>query len=96
MTTKTFKPLGKRVLIKRSESQKTQGGIFLPESAQEKPRQGEVIAVGPGAYNLEGIFEKPELKVGDKILFSSYAGMEVEGDEHLIMEEKDVLAVFEN
>lgn len=92
------KPLGKRVLIKRSESQKTKGGIFLPESAQEKPKQGEVVAVGPGEYNKLGAFEQPELKVGDKVLFSSYAGTEIkpeESEEYLIMNESDILAVFE-
>lgn len=99
MSSNKVKPLGKRVLIKRCESQTTKGGIFLPESAQEKPKHGEVIAVGPGEYNKEGVLEKPELKEGDKVLFSSYAGTEIKPsseDEYLIMNENDVLAVFES
>ncbi len=98
MSSAKLKPLGKRVLVKRFESQTTKGGIFLPESAQEKPKQGEVVAVGPGEHNKEGVLETPELKIGDKVLFSSYAGTEVkpsDDEEYIIMNESDVLAVFE-
>jgi chaperonin GroES len=82
-----IKPLGKRVLVKRIEAQTTKGGIFLPESAQEKPKEGEVVAVGP---------EAEALKVGEKVLFSSYAGTEVKGgdEEFLILTEDEILGVL--
>lgn len=99
MSQTKVKPLGKRVLIKRSESQKTKGGLFLPESAQEKPKQGEVLEIGLGEYNEKtGAFEEMEVKIGDLVLFSSYSGTEVKGadaEEYLIMNENDILAVFE-
>lgn len=93
-----FKPLGNRILVKRSEAEATKGGILLPNSAQEKPRQGEVLAVGPGKFGKDGAIKPMELKVGDRVLFSSFAGTEVKaGDEEkvLIMSEDDVLAVIE-
>lgn len=93
-----FKPLGNRILVKRSEAEATKGGILLPDSAQEKPRQGEVIAVGPGKHGKDGAIKLMELSVGDRVLFSSYAGTEVKGadeEEVLIMSEEDVLAVIE-
>ncbi len=90
------KPLGHRVIIKRSESRKSTGGILLPDSSQEKPKIGDVIAVGPGEYNKQGVFEKPELKVGDRVLFSSYGGCEINSEQDLIvLHERDVLAVLE-
>ncbi|MCB1212754.1 MAG: co-chaperone GroES [Chlamydiia bacterium] len=95
-----IRPLGKRILVKRTKSKTTKGGIFLPESAQEKPKEGEVIAVGPGQTNDEGVLEKPSVNVGDRVLFGAYAGTEVkdaEGEEgYLILSEEDVLGVFVN
>ncbi len=90
-------PLGPRVLVKRSSASMTQGGIILPDSAQEKPKEGEVIAVGPGKMDKGGKLQPLEVAVGDKVLFSSYAGTEVknEGDEELlILKEEDLLAVI--
>lgn len=98
MTLPKIKPLGKRILVKREQQKTTKGGIFLPDSAQEKPKHGEVVAVGPGMINEDGKLQKLEVIVGDKILFSSYAGVEVKADEgneeYLIMSEDDVLAVI--
>ena len=93
---KTIKPLGNRVLIKRSKAPTTKGGILLPDSAQEKPKEGEVIAVGPGKIDENGIMETMQLKVGDRVLFSSYAGTEVKNDdeEMLILSEDDILGVL--
>ncbi|MCB1081906.1 MAG: co-chaperone GroES [Chlamydiia bacterium] len=91
------KPLGNRILVKRSEAESSKGGIFLPDSAQEKPRQGEVLAVGPGKLGKDGAIKPMELSVGDRVLFSNFAGTEVKGmdEEVLIMSEDDVLAVIE-
>jgi chaperonin GroES len=98
MSAKNFKPLGARVLVKRSESQKMKGGILLPDNAKEKPRQGEVLAVGPGKYDKEGKLHPLQLKVGDVVLFGAYAGNEVKSDEmdteYLIIAEEDVLGVL--
>ncbi len=98
---KTVRPLGSRVLIRRSKVQATKGGILLPDTAQEKPKEGEVIAVGPGAINDKGERETLTVKVGDKVLFSSYAGTEVKGvqtkddsEELLIMEESEILGIL--
>lgn len=93
-----IKPLGNRVLIKRSKPQTSKGGILLPDSAQEKPREGIVIEVGPGKVDDNGIREAMQLKVGDCILFSSYSGTEVKSQdnegEYLIMSEDDVLGIL--
>jgi chaperonin GroES len=93
-----FKPLGGRVLIKRSKATTTKGGILLPDSAQEKPKEGEVIAAGPGTTDKQGEIQPMALKTGDRVLFTSYAGTEVksekEEEELLIMSEDDVLAVI--
>lgn len=93
-----IKPLSNRVLIKRSKAEKTKGGILLPETAQEKPKEGEVIAVGPGSRDEEGALRPLTVKIGDRILFSAYAGTEIknaEGDEEfLILAEDDILAVL--
>ncbi|MCI5051725.1 MAG: co-chaperone GroES [Simkaniaceae bacterium] len=92
------KPLGNRILVKRAEAEKTKGGIFLPESSKEKPKKGEVIAAGPGKANDKGILEPMQVKVGDQVLFTSYAGTEVKAQdecEYLIMSEEDVLAVVQ-
>lgn len=94
------KPLGKRVLIKRAKALTTKGGIFLPDTAQEKPKEGEVIAVGPGRINEQGAHEEVTLKVGERVLFSTYAGTEVkhpgqeDNEEYLLIAEDDVLGVL--
>lgn len=101
MTTATkIKPLGNRVLIKRSKAQTSKGGILLPDSAQEKPKEGTVLTVGPGKTNDNGVLEPLHIKEGDCILFSSYAGTEVqnidetENDEYLILSEDDILGIL--
>ncbi len=93
---KKIKPLGNRIVVKRQEAKTTKGGILLPETAQEKPRQGEVVAVGPGKVDEKGKAHPVELKVGDQILFSSYSGTEYKADsvDYLILSEEDVLAVL--
>lgn len=98
MSANHIKPLGNRVLIKRSKMSTTRGGILLPESAQEKPKQGEVIAVGPGALDEFGNLKPLNVAIGDSVMFSSYAGSEVKTDddqaEYLIMSEEDILGVL--
>lgn len=94
-----LKPLGNRVLIQRSKAKATKGGILLPETAQEKPKEGEVIAVGPGKIDDNGNKESLNVKVGDRVLFSSYAGTEVKnqesGDnEYLILSEEEILGIL--
>lgn len=94
-----YKPLGNRVLIKRSKPVKTKGGILLPDSAQEKPKEGEVIAVGPGKRSETGELETMHVKIKDRVLFSSYAGTPVqskehEEDEYLIMSEDEILGIL--
>lgn len=95
---KNIRPLGNRLLVKRSKAEKSQGGIILPDSAQEKPKEGVVIARGPGAYNDEGELESMDVQVGDRVLFTSYAGTSVkqgEGDDEcLILSANDVLAIL--
>lgn len=94
---KKIKPLNNRVLVKRLKARVTQGGIYLPDSAQEKPKEGEVIARGPGALSEEGVIIPMSVNVGDRVFFSSYAGTEVKSDEgddeYLIMSENDILGV---
>ena len=93
-----LKPLYDRILIKRvDEEEKTAGGLFIPDTAKEKPQQGLVVAVGNGKLQEDGSIRKLELKAGDKILFSKYAGndIKIDGTEHLILKEDDVLAVLE-
>jgi chaperonin GroES len=96
MTKMKVKPCGNKIVVKREEARTTKGGILLPESAQQKPRQGIVLAVGPGILNDKGHLKPVELCVGDRVLFSSYAGVEYKGDheDYLIVGEEDVLAVF--
>ena len=92
------KPLGEKVLIKRLEAEeKTPGGIVLPETAKEKPKQGRVVELGDGKLLKSGERAKSPLKNGDKVIFTSYAGTEVkiEGEEYLLMSEDDILAVIE-
>jgi chaperonin GroES len=91
-----FKPLGNRVLIKRCSAPMMKNGILLPDTAQEKPKEGEVLAVGPGKMDEEGNTIPMTLDVGSKVLFTSYAGTEVQSDEDLlIMSEDDILAVIQ-
>ncbi len=90
------RPLGDRIVVKRLEAEgKSAGGIVLPDTAKEKPREGKVIGVGPGKMLDSGEKGKMQLKKGDRILFTSYAGTEVtmDGEEYLIMPEEDVLAI---
>lgn len=94
----TLQPLGDRLLVKvATKEEKTVGGIFLPDTAQEKPQIGEVTAVGPGARNDKGTRVALEVKAGDKVLYSKYAGTEVkiEGVEYLLLAERDILAIVE-
>lgn len=94
----TVRPLQDRVLVKRVDAEeKTAGGLYVPSSAKEKPQQGEVVAVGNGRLNKDGGVIAMQVKVGDRILFSKYSGTEVkiEGEEHLIMREDDILGIFE-
>ncbi|MDL1956782.1 MAG: co-chaperone GroES [Candidatus Desulfofervidus auxilii] len=93
-----IRPLHDRVLVKRIEEEtKTKGGIIIPDTAKEKPIKGEVIAVGEGRILDNGQKVPMSVKVGDKIIFSKYAGTEIkiEGEEHLIMREDDILGVIE-
>jgi len=93
-----IRPLHDRVVVKRlEEERKSAGGIGIPDNAAEKPDQGEVIAVGNGKVLDNGSLRKPDIKVGDKILFSKYSGSEVkiDGAEHLILREDDILGVLE-
>ena len=92
-----IQPLGDRVVVKPLEAEtKTKGGILLPDTAKEKPQQGEVIAVGKGKVLDSGAVQALEVKVGDKILYGKYSGNEIttkDGDELLIMREEDILAI---
>jgi len=93
-----LKPLHDRIIVKRLESETvTKGGIIIPDTAKEKPIQGEVVAVGPGKLLDNGERSKMEVKKGDRVLFSRYGGTEVkiDGEEHLILREEDVLAIVE-
>jgi chaperonin GroES len=93
-----FRPLGDRVLVKRvSEEEKTKGGIIIPDTAKEKPQEGEVVAVGPGGRDEDGERIPMDVQVGDRILFGKWSGTEVkiDGAELLIMKESDILGVVE-
>ncbi|MGI9950871.1 co-chaperone GroES [Moorellaceae bacterium AZ2] len=93
-----LRPLGDRVVIKVvSTEEKTQGGIVLPDTAKEKPQEGEVVAVGPGRILDNGTRVAPEVKVGDRVVFAKYSGTEVkvDGEEYLIIRDSDILAVKE-
>jgi chaperonin GroES len=92
------RPLNDRILVKRLEEEEmTKGGIIIPDSAKEKPAEGEVIAVGKGKINDKGDRIKMDVKVGDRVLFSKYGGTDVklDGVDHLIMREDDILAIVE-
>jgi len=93
-----FRPLHDRVLIRRIESEeKTPGGIIIPDTAKEKPMEGEVIAAGPGARGEDGKLHPMELKAGDRVLFGKWSGTEVklDGEELIIMKESDIMGVIE-
>lgn len=93
-----FRPLHDRVVVRRlEEEQKTAGGIIIPDTAKEKPMQGEVIAVGPGAKNDKGEISPLDVKAGDRVLFGKWSGTEVkiDGEELLIMKESDIMGVIE-
>ncbi|MBJ6726420.1 co-chaperone GroES [Geomesophilobacter sediminis] len=93
-----LRPLHDRIIVKRLEEEnKTAGGIFIPETAKEKPQKGEVIAVGKGKKAEDGKVTPVDVKVGDKVLFGKYAGTEIkiDGQEYLIMREDDILGVME-
>ena len=92
-----FKPLHDRILVKRlEESEKTKGGIIIPDTAKEKPSEGKVVAVGPGSINSEGKRNALDVKEGDKILFSKYSGEEVkvDGEDLIIIKEEDVIGIL--
>jgi chaperonin GroES len=94
----TFRPLHDRVVVKRiDEEQKTKGGIIIPDTAKEKPMQGEILAVGPGARNEKGDLIPLGVQVGDRVLFGKWSGTEVklDGDELLIMKESDIMGVLD-
>jgi chaperonin GroES len=94
----TIRPLHDRIIVKRlEEQQKTAGGLFIPDTAKEKPIEAKVVAVGSGKRLEDGTIRKPAVKAGDKVLFAKYSGTEVkiDGEEHLIMREEDILAVIE-
>jgi chaperonin GroES len=93
-----IKPLYDRILVKRlDEQEKTAGGLYIPDSAKEKPLEAVVVAVGQGKIQDDGSIRKLEVKAGDKVLFSKYSGsdIKIDGTEHLILREDDVLAVIE-
>ena len=93
-----FRPLGDRVVIRRvDEVAKTKGGIIIPDTAKEKPQEGEVIAIGPGARDEDGRRIPMDLKPGDQILFGKWSGSEIklEGEDLLIMKESDILGIVE-
>ncbi|MFD1329016.1 co-chaperone GroES [Mycoplana ramosa] len=94
----SFRPLHDRILVRRVESEeKTKGGIIIPDTAKEKPQEGEVIAVGPGARNDAGQIQPLDVKAGDRILFGKWSGTEIKinGEDLLIMKESDVMGIIE-
>ena len=93
-----FRPLHDRVVVRRiEEDERTPGGIIIPDTAKEKPQQGEVIAVGPGARDEKGVIQPLDVKAGDRVLFGKWSGTEVkiDGEELLIMKESDIMGVLE-
>lgn len=96
LSVSTVKPLGERVFLKVSASEeKTAGGILLPDSAKEKPQVGEIVAVGSGKRNDDGSHQEMEVKIGDKVLYSKYAGTDIKlgNEEYVLLAEKDILAI---
>ena len=93
-----FRPLHDRVVVRRlDEDERSKGGIIIPDTAKEKPMQGEVVAVGPGARNEQGVVSPLDVKAGDRVLFVKWSGTEVklDGEELLIMKESDIMGVVE-
>jgi chaperonin GroES len=93
----SFRPLHDRVLVKRaSAEQKTAGGLFIPDSAKDKPQEAVVVAVGPGKTLSDGTVRTPQVKDGDRIIFGKYTGDEIKlsGEEHIVLREADILAVL--
>ena len=97
LQTETIKPLGNRIFLKVSApEEKTEGGILLPDTAQEKPQIGEVIAVGPGSRHQEGIRQPIDVNVGDRVLYSKYAGTDIQmgHEDYVLVSEQDILATL--
>jgi chaperonin GroES len=97
LSVSTVKPLGDRVLVKVSDAEeKTAGGILLPDTAKEKPQVGEIVQVGPGKRNDDGSLQTPEVKVGDKVLYSKYAGTDIKlaNEDFVLLREQDILATL--
>jgi chaperonin GroES len=95
----TFRPLHDRVVVKRIDAEeKTAGGIIIPDTAKEKPQEGEIVAVGPGARDEQGKLITQDVKVGDRVLFGKWSGTEVklDGQDLLIMKESDIMGVIED
>ena len=93
-----FRPLGDRVVVRRvQEEQKTAGGIIIPDTAKEKPQEGQIVSVGPGALGDDGKRVAPEVKVGERVLFGKWSGTEVkiDGEDLIIMKESDIMGVIE-
>jgi chaperonin GroES len=93
-----FRPLHDRVVVRRlGEDERSKGGIIIPDTAKEKPMQGEIVAVGPGARNEQGVLSPLDVKVGDRVLFGKWSGTEVklDGEELLIMKESDIMGIVE-
>ena len=93
-----FRPLHDRVVVRRIEDdERTRGGIIIPDTAKEKPQQGEIVAVGPGARDEKGLVQPLDVKAGDRVLFGKWSGTEVkiDGEDLLIMKESDILGVLE-
>jgi chaperonin GroES len=93
-----FRPLHDRVVVRRiEEEERTKGGIIIPDTAKEKPQQGEIIAVGPGARDERGVVQPLDVKAGDRVLFGKWSGSEVviDGEELLVMKESDIMGVLE-
>jgi len=92
-----FRPLHDRVLIRRvGQEEKTRGGIFIPDTAQEKPMEGEIIAAGPGSRSEDGTLHALDVKTGDRVLFGKWSGTEIklEGEELMIMKESDIMGII--
>jgi chaperonin GroES len=97
MAKMNFRPLHDRVVVQRIDAEaKTKGGIIIPDTAKEKPQEGKIVAVGPGGRDEAGKLIKPDVKVGDRVLFGKWSGTEVkiDGDELLIMKESDIMGVI--
>ena len=93
-----FRPLHDRVVVKRvAEEEKTKGGIIIPDTAKEKPMEGEIVAVGPGARDEKGALVALDVKAGDRILFGKWSGTEIklDGTEYLIMKDSDIMGILE-